>query len=577
MLKIASNIEYLGNKPLDSRDCFETIVEMSAFPITSIDDGHISYCKETGKYYKFNSANETDSQLGKWKEYVNDVSISSESENAIENKDDGIYVKDLSEQLKSLNFAQKIVNEDLDYCYIYNKVQKGTTNITANKNIIPLFDNNITNMEIDSDGYIKLNSGKRYAVFSGILTKELFSSYIQDKDGNKYSNRGYIDPGNKYSNVAPCTIINPKKDIYIGLVTDNSFAFWTDCSYVLVIEITKAITIDPLDYVNESNGIEDTPVGHIIAHMGTTAPKHYLVCDGTIYNIVDYPYLAEHIKTEFGSYNYFGGDGTDTFAVPDLKGEFLRGTGINSHENQGNGGDVGKHQDATAVNQTFRKEKTVAYYGDIDKSTVINADKAFNTTGKYIQISGTALEYNSASTSASVRPTNTSVLYCIKCEPTYFMQNTYNGNVYSTNEQIVGRWIDGKTIYQKTFTYDTLSATNQWINLQDVPNIDTVVSLNYLYSIGNGEYRQSSDGIIAGTDDQYRIQVAFHNGSISYVLGNGFVDNSAIDNIHITMQYTKTTDSSSDTSITPSSSCDCVSYTDEEIHTAIENIFGGEN
>lgn len=35
------------------------------------------------------------------------------------------------------------------------------------------------------------------------------------------------------------------------------------------------------------------------------------------------------------------------------------------------------------------------------------------------------------------------------------------GNVYSTSEQIVGRWIDGKPLYQKT-----ISATSQ-------PNIDT--------------------------------------------------------------------------------------------------------
>ena len=89
------------------------------------------------------------------------------------------------------------------------------------------------------------------------------------------------------------------------------------------------------------------PIGEIINFMGNSTPDYFLSCDGTVYNISDYPYLAEHFKTEFGSYNYFGGNGTTTFAVPDLRGEFLRGTGTNGHSNEGSGADVGVHQAAT--------------------------------------------------------------------------------------------------------------------------------------------------------------------------------------------------------------------------------------
>jgi hypothetical protein len=59
--------------------------------------------------------------------------------------------------------------------------------------------------------------------------------------------------------------------------------------------------------------------------------------------------LAEFINTQFGSYNYFGGDGITTFAVPDLRGEFLRCTGTNSHANNGNGSSVGIHQNGTMI------------------------------------------------------------------------------------------------------------------------------------------------------------------------------------------------------------------------------------
>ena len=71
MIKVGDNFSYKGKKPLDSRDCFDTVSEMAQFAETSLDEGHLSYVKETDKYYKFNSTNNVDSTLGKWREYNN--------------------------------------------------------------------------------------------------------------------------------------------------------------------------------------------------------------------------------------------------------------------------------------------------------------------------------------------------------------------------------------------------------------------------------------------------------------------------------------------------------------------------
>ena len=89
------------------------------------------------------------------------------------------------------------------------------------------------------------------------------------------------------------------------------------------------------------------PTGTIISYMGNTAPEGYLFCDGGIHNISEYSELAEQIKNQFGSYSYFGGDGETTFALPDLRGEFLRGTGTGAR-NTGTGNAVGSHQNATS-------------------------------------------------------------------------------------------------------------------------------------------------------------------------------------------------------------------------------------
>ena len=68
-IKTGDNFLYRGKKPLDDRDSFDTISDMIAYDINSLDEGHISYCKAKDKYYKFNSSNEDDPTTGKWREY----------------------------------------------------------------------------------------------------------------------------------------------------------------------------------------------------------------------------------------------------------------------------------------------------------------------------------------------------------------------------------------------------------------------------------------------------------------------------------------------------------------------------
>lgn len=177
-----------------------------------------------------------------------------------------------------------------------------------------------------------------------------------------------------------------------------------------------------------------TPVGIVVSYMGNNPPEGYLSCDGRTYKISEYPKLAEQIKTEFESYNYFGGDGTTTFAVPDLRGEFLRGTGENLHNNsilktkEGSGLAVGKHQEATVDN----------YIGVVENgnrvlvSPTINFDTRYGQTpennnkaqdtmdAKTVNNTNVLWKHTTVGTLTgevsqfTSRPTNTSVLYCIK-------------------------------------------------------------------------------------------------------------------------------------------------------------------
>ena len=164
------------------------------------------------------------------------------------------------------------------------------------------------------------------------------------------------------------------------------------------------------------------PTGTIIVYSVDKAPDGYLKCEGQAVSRNNYKKLFNVIGTTYGE-----GDGSTTFNVPDLRGEFLRGTGTNSHTNQGSGTTVGIHQDATA-NYLIRKGASDELWLDTDATKNITLSLAINMDSRYKNIAkGTnrrpywslnpPIDYSYSSDGGSLyttRPTNTSVLYCIK-------------------------------------------------------------------------------------------------------------------------------------------------------------------
>lgn len=104
---------------------------------------------------------------------------------------------------------------------------------------------------------------------------------------------------------------------------------------------------------------------------------------------------------------------------------------------------------------------------------------------------------------------------------------------YSTEEQIIGEWIDGRTLYEKTFEI-TLTGSSQWQSVaHGISNIKDVISRVGWTSSG-GEYyyipysTHQTTQMISTTSDATNI----------YILAVDRANAKA----YITMQYTKTTD-----------------------------------
>lgn len=62
-------------------------------------------------------------------------------------------------------------------------------------------------------------------------------------------------------------------------------------------------------------------IGEIRMFAGTFAPANWSFCDGSLLSVTDYPDLYAVIG------NRYGGDGSTTFALPDLRGRFAVGSG----------------------------------------------------------------------------------------------------------------------------------------------------------------------------------------------------------------------------------------------------------
>lgn len=122
-----------------------------------------------------------------------------------------------------------------------------------------------------------------------------------------------------------------------------------------------------------------------------------------------------------------------------------------------------------------------------------------------------------------------------------------NQHNYSTEEQIIGTWIDGKPIYEISYYNETpnVSSTyNEFISTGVIlNNIDNIININgtVIRDIGDGKLCYP----IAYESNDYKLIVR------PYTIGNSddydikycaYFSSNSIKNIVIIIQYTKTTD-----------------------------------
>ncbi len=111
------------------------------------------------------------------------------------------------------------------------------------------------------------------------------------------------------------------------------------------------------------------------------------------------------------------------------------------------------------------------------------------------------------------------------------INNQYLSDYYSTEERVVGRWTDGKPLYQKTFTKTFTGATSNWVLFDDSVSYDKLINILTDQLNTNGEVLP----ILQDKDASPRFR-SYNNVIDYYTTITGSVAYA------ITLQYTKTTD-----------------------------------
>lgn len=154
------------------------------------------------------------------------------------------------------------------------------------------------------------------------------------------------------------------------------------------------------------NGVErpEVPPGAVLFFAATTPPPGFLKANGATITRTAYAALFAAIGTQFGA-----GDGSTTFTLPDMRGEFPRGW------DEGRGADPGRAFGSFQAD-AFQGHKHLQSLGGT-LSTVTNSAGAYvigNQNNSETQDTRTDPAYGAVRQASETRPRNIALLACIK-------------------------------------------------------------------------------------------------------------------------------------------------------------------
>lgn len=175
---------------------------------------------------------------------------------------------------------------------------------------------------------------------------------------------------------------------------------------VVIPGLVSRIFCDGLNISDETYNPNNDMVGMVAAFATNSAPTGWLAANGSLVSRVTYARLFSRIGTVFGS-----GDGVNTFGLPDLRGEFIRGW------------DAGRGVDPSRTLGSWQKGSVIV--GDDGTGVISVASSNVENKASLGWDLGGAETYEISTVTAQssqrgnqyfgyTRPRNSAHLYCIK-------------------------------------------------------------------------------------------------------------------------------------------------------------------
>lgn len=161
-------------------------------------------------------------------------------------------------------------------------------------------------------------------------------------------------------------------------------------------------SMPPTEHTHDVEDIVDLPIidgiphGAVMAFARNTAPTGWLECDGAAVSRMTYADLFDAIGITFGS-----GNGSTTFNLPDIRGEFIRGW---DHDR---GIDNGRTFGSLQADE-FKSHTHTYLRTNIVKASFANSTNGVDNTTPQSSVN------TGSSGGTETRPRNIALMYCIK-------------------------------------------------------------------------------------------------------------------------------------------------------------------
>ncbi len=161
---------------------------------------------------------------------------------------------------------------------------------------------------------------------------------------------------------------------------------------VISINDKIKVAVGKLDNVWNAGGL--LPVGFVLPFAGAAPPSGFLECNGTDVSRITYSVLFSVIGVLYGP-----GDGINTFTLPELRGEFIRGW------------DNARGEDSGRTLASWQDDQFKSHTHRIRASGNPGTDGILLTTVTDTELTGGKIENTGG---AETRPRNLAMIYCIR-------------------------------------------------------------------------------------------------------------------------------------------------------------------